>query len=131
MSPRTSAKRSYRRRVRSSKCRGHVAAACRAMSKCKYSSGKKRSFCRKGKNTRRRRRRQRGGISSDADAAKLASSVSHDKSYTGPPLGMRHAGGSRRRSRRTLRGGQSLFTEGPSHKFFTYSGHGNNAYKKD
>ena len=53
--PRSSAKRSYRRRVRSSACRGKGPAVCRSLSNCKYSSGRKRSFCRKGKNTRRRR----------------------------------------------------------------------------
>ena len=55
MAPRSSARRSYRKRVRSSPCRGKGPAVCRATKGCKYSSkGKKRSFCRKTKNTKRR-----------------------------------------------------------------------------
>ena len=55
MAPRSSAKRSYRKRVRSSPCRGKGPAVCRATKRCKYvSKGKKRSFCRKTKNTKRR-----------------------------------------------------------------------------
>jgi len=49
-----SAKRSYRRRVRASKCRGKGPASCRGTKGCKYASGRKRRYCRKGKNTRRR-----------------------------------------------------------------------------
>jgi len=55
----SSARRSYRRRVRGSKCRGAGPAACRGRSGCKYASGRKRNFCRKTKNTRRRRRSRR------------------------------------------------------------------------
>lgn len=43
--------RSYARRVRKSPCRGKGRATCRRTSGCKYSSGKKRSFCRKSKNS--------------------------------------------------------------------------------
>ena len=53
---RTSAKRSYRRRVRSSKCRKMRAAICTRTSGCKMARGKKRSFCRKTRNTKRHRR---------------------------------------------------------------------------
>lgn len=53
--PRSSAKRSYRKRVRSSKCRGMKTAKCRNASGCKMAFGKKRSFCRKVSNTHRRR----------------------------------------------------------------------------
>ena len=53
---RSSARRSYRRRVKASACRGKGPAVCRGTSGCKYASGKKRSFCRKSKVTRRRRR---------------------------------------------------------------------------
>jgi len=56
-----SRRRSYRRRVKSSACRGKGPAVCRSMDACKYSSGKKRSFCRKSKNTRRRRGGSRRG----------------------------------------------------------------------
>jgi len=59
--PGSKTRRSYRRRVRSSKCRGAGPAACRGRSGCKYASGRKRSFCRKTKNTRRRRSRRSGG----------------------------------------------------------------------
>ena len=69
MSLTNSAKRSYRKRVRSSHCRRKGPAACRGTKGCKYSSGKKRSFCRKTKNTKRRTgirtramRKQKGGM---------------------------------------------------------------------
>ena len=69
MAPRSSARRSYRKRVRSSHCRQKGPAACRGTKGCKYSSGKKRSFCRKTKNTKRRvgvrtraMRKQKGGM---------------------------------------------------------------------
>jgi hypothetical protein len=53
---RKSALRSYRRRGKTSKCRKKGPAVCRSLRGCKYASkGKKRSFCRKVKNTRRRR----------------------------------------------------------------------------
>lgn len=54
--PSMSAKKSYRRRVRGSVCRKKGPAVCRSMPGCKYSSGKKRSYCRKVKNTRRSRK---------------------------------------------------------------------------
>tara|TARA_Y100000589_G_C27112585_1_gene612872 strand:- start:804 stop:1262 length:459 start_codon:yes stop_codon:yes gene_type:complete len=50
-----SRRRSYRRRVRSSPCRKKGPAVCRSMKNCKFVS-KKRRYCRKGKNTRRRTR---------------------------------------------------------------------------
>lgn len=50
-----SARRSYRRRVKASKCRGLKPGICLAKDGCKFSRGKKRSFCRKVKSTRRRR----------------------------------------------------------------------------
>ena len=50
-----SARRSYRRRVKGSHCRGKGPAACRGASGCKPASGRKRSFCRKSKNTKRHR----------------------------------------------------------------------------
>lgn len=53
--PSSGAKKSYRRRVRTSKCRGKKGYSCAAAPGCKMSKGKKRSFCRKSKNTRRRR----------------------------------------------------------------------------
>ena len=53
---RKSALRSYRRRGKTSKCRKKGPAVCRSLRGCKYAGkGKKRSFCRKVKNTRRRR----------------------------------------------------------------------------
>lgn len=48
-----SAKKSYARRVRSSKCRGKGPAACRGTSGCKLASGRKRSFCRKSRSASR------------------------------------------------------------------------------
>lgn len=54
--PSSGAKRSYRRRVRASKCRGKKGYSCAAAPGCKMSKGKKRRFCRKSKNTRRQRR---------------------------------------------------------------------------
>ena len=62
---RLSRNRSYSRRVRKSPCRRKGPAVCRRMPGCKYASGRKRSFCRKSGNTKRktagRRRRMRGG----------------------------------------------------------------------
>lgn len=49
-----SARRSYRRRVKSSKCRGLKPGMCLAKAGCKMTRGKKRSFCRKSRSTRRR-----------------------------------------------------------------------------
>jgi hypothetical protein len=59
--PGSATRRSYRRRVRGSRCRGAGPAACRGRSGCKYASGRKRSYCRKSGNTRRRRSSRRGG----------------------------------------------------------------------
>ena len=59
MSLRTSAKRSYRRRVRTSKCRKLRGAVCKRTSGCKVARGKKRSFCRKSRNTKRHRKTHR------------------------------------------------------------------------
>ena len=53
MAPNTSAKASYRKRVKSSNCRGLMRAKCRTHANCKMTSGKKRQYCRKLKNTRR------------------------------------------------------------------------------
>jgi hypothetical protein len=52
---RRSRNNSYARRVRKSPCRGKKSITCRKTSGCKYSSGKKRSFCRKNRNTKRMR----------------------------------------------------------------------------
>ena len=52
--PPSSAKRSYRKRVKASACRGKRTSSCRQAPGCKMSMGKKRSFCRKSKNTRRK-----------------------------------------------------------------------------
>jgi len=49
--------RSYRRHLKKSKCRGKGPAACRGTPGCKYASGRKRSFCRKGKGHSVRTRR--------------------------------------------------------------------------
>ena len=49
-----SAKRSYRRRIKLSKCRGLKPGMCVAKDGCKMTRGKKRSFCRKVKSTRRK-----------------------------------------------------------------------------
>ena len=48
-----SRKRSYARRVRKSPCRGKGPAVCRSKSGCKYTKGKKRTFCRKSRNAKR------------------------------------------------------------------------------
>jgi|TARA_B100001057_G_C22422677_1_gene784176 hypothetical protein len=58
--------RSYRRRLRSSPCRRKGPAVCRSTAGCKVASGRKRSFCRRSRSTRRakrggKRRRMRGG----------------------------------------------------------------------
>ena len=53
-----SMKRSYRRHMKKSGCKGKGPAVCRSLKGCKYASGKKRSFCRKGKGRSVRSRRQ-------------------------------------------------------------------------
>ena len=55
-----SKRRSYRRRVKSSPCRRKRPAVCRSMKNCKFVS-KKRRYCRKSKNTKRRRGGARRG----------------------------------------------------------------------
>ena len=55
-----SRRHSYVRRLRKSPCRSKGRATCRRTSGCKYASGKKRTFCRKNKNTKRR---MKGGSS--------------------------------------------------------------------
>ena len=54
--PSSGAKKSYRRKLRASPCRGKKSYACAAAPGCKMSKGKKRSFCRRSKNSRRTRR---------------------------------------------------------------------------
>lgn len=44
-----SRRRSYRRHSKSSHCKGKGPAACRGTAGCKYASGRKRSYCRKGR----------------------------------------------------------------------------------
>ena len=57
--PRSTAKRSYRKRVAKSPCKGIKASQCRNSKKCKLAVGKKRSFCRKIKNQPRRSLKKR------------------------------------------------------------------------
>ena len=53
---RSSAKRSYRRKIKASHCRTKKrGAACKRTEGCKWAKGSKRSFCRKARNTKRRR----------------------------------------------------------------------------
>ena len=53
--PSTTAKRSYRRKIRSSQCRMAPVITCRKTPGCKYVRGPVRRFCRKAKNSRRAR----------------------------------------------------------------------------
>ena len=76
--------RSYRRRAKSSPCKGKGPAVCRSLKPCKYTHGKKRSFCRRSKSTRKLRK-------------SLSKKTRSGKKYGGS----RPMGGSRRRSRRT------------------------------
>ena len=62
--PRSSALRAYRRRVKTSACRGLQRRTCKGKMGCKYVSGSKRKFCRKSGNTKRHSmslRKMRGG----------------------------------------------------------------------
>lgn len=52
--------RSYRRRLKASPCRRKGPAVCRGTAGCKVASGRKRSFCRRSRSTRRVKR---GGTS--------------------------------------------------------------------
>ena len=54
--PKTSAKVSYRRRVKSSKCRGLMRVKCRSNKDCKMTNGAKRQYCRTQKNKKRARK---------------------------------------------------------------------------
>ncbi len=55
--PRSSAIRDYRKRVKTSKCRGLGSRLCSRNPSCKYANGKIRSFCRKTKNSTRSSKR--------------------------------------------------------------------------
>ena len=89
-----SRKRSYARRVRRSHCRGKGPAVCRGTSGCKYSSGKKRSFCRKNKNTKR----MRGGNTTHARAGgnsthgQPGGNTSHGSNHRGMMLASSQSG---------------------------------------
>ena len=50
-----SRRKSYDRRLKKSPCRGKGRATCRRTTGCKYTKGKKRTFCRKGRNAKRMR----------------------------------------------------------------------------
>ena len=110
--PGSSTRRSYRRRVRSSKCRGAGPAACRGRVGCKYASGRKRSFCRKTRNTRRRRRsrrrRSRGGtLMSQVRRALVPYALYHSqKTHQRRRRRSRRSRRSRRGGRRRRRGGR-------------------------
>lgn len=55
-SVRSDAKKSYRRRIKLSQCRGVLGrTVCNKTPGCRMSRGEKRSFCRKRRNTRRKR----------------------------------------------------------------------------
>ena len=79
--------RSYRRRGKASPCRGKGPAVCRSLNSCKYSRGKKRTFCRRSSNSSRKNR-------------SLAK-----KTRTGRKYGGSRMGGSRRRRAGSRRGG--------------------------
>jgi len=53
MPPAVSAIHEYRKRVKTSNCRGLGTRRCSQKPTCKYASGTMRRFCRKSKNTRR------------------------------------------------------------------------------
>ncbi len=53
MPPAVSAINEYRKRVKTSNCRGLGTRRCSQKTTCKYASGTMRRFCRKSKNTRR------------------------------------------------------------------------------
>tara|TARA_B110000285_G_scaffold217618_1_gene266179 strand:- start:3884 stop:4450 length:567 start_codon:yes stop_codon:yes gene_type:complete len=82
--------RSYRRRGKASPCRGKGPAVCRSLNSCKYSRGKKRTFCRRSSNSSRKNR-------------SLAK-----KTRTGRKYGGSRMGGSRRRRAGSRRGGSRM-----------------------
>ena len=49
-----SKRRTYRKRVKASPCRGKRSTICRVKRGCKLTRGKKRSYCRKSKNSRKK-----------------------------------------------------------------------------
>ena len=94
--------RSYRRRGRVSPCRGKGPAVCRSLKSCKYSRGKKRTFCRRSNNSSRKNR-SLGKIT--RTGRKYGGSR-----MGGSRMGGSRMGGSRRRSRRagSRRGGSRM-----------------------
>ena len=83
--------RSYRRRGKASPCRGKGPAVCRSLNSCKYSRGKKRTFCRRSNNSSRKHR-------------SLTKRTRTGRKYGGSRMGGSRMGGSRRR-RRSRRAG--------------------------
>jgi hypothetical protein len=92
-----SRKKSYAKRVRSSPCRSKGPAVCRSMKACKYTKGKKRSYCRKASNSKRTR--GGSGCGSHKKKNKGGSGCgSHKKKYRGgyfgsslSPLGLKES----------------------------------------
>ena len=102
-----SRRRSYRRRVKSSPCRRKGPAVCRSMKNCKFVS-KKRRYCRKSKNTKRRRggaRRSHGGARRSHYGGKKRVHHAGKKRlhHAGKKSRVHHAGKKSRRSRRRSR----------------------------
>ena len=90
-----SRRRSYRRRVRSSPCRKKGPAVCRSMKNCKFVS-KKRRYCRKGKNTRRRTRGGSKRMHHGGKKKKGHCSGGSRRSHGGARRGGARRGGARR-----------------------------------
>ena len=90
-----SRKRSYAKRVRSSPCRSKGPAVCRSMKACKYTKGKKRSYCRKASNSKRTRggsgcgshKKKNKGGSNCSSGCKYYRNKSHKKKYRGGYFG--------------------------------------------
>ena len=70
MPPAVSAIQEYRKRVKTSNCRGLGTRRCSQKTVCKYASGTMRRFCRKAKNTRR-------GYSSRRNSSRRSKSISY------------------------------------------------------
>ena len=96
--PGSATRRSYRRRVRTSQCRGAGPAACRGRKGCKYASGRKRSYCRRTKNTRRRRQSGGSGLMAQVRRALVPYALYHTQKTH--QRGKRHHRRRRRRRRR-------------------------------
>ena len=82
MPPAVSAINEYRKRVKTSTCRGLGTRRCSQKQICKYASGTMRRFCRKSKNTRRGYSSRRNSSSRRSGSKSLSFASAKSKSMS-------------------------------------------------